>query len=189
MIKPWLFEFVPELGGPSVEPDPRDVTALFGRYLDLWARDEALGFEGIFFSEHHFGVAFGPSPNLLIAAVAPRTKTLRLGVMGLVLPYYQPWRVFEEIAMLDHLTGGRLEIGTAVGIPQELAHIGIGMQEARERNDEAVEILDAALAHNVVTHHGKHFKLDSLRLVPRPLQQPSPPKWTTVVSEQSARKA
>ena len=40
MIKPWLFEFLPELGGPSVEPDPRDVAALFARYLDLWARDE-----------------------------------------------------------------------------------------------------------------------------------------------------
>jgi hypothetical protein len=51
VIKPWLFEFLPELGGPSVEPDARDVAALFARYLDLWARDEALGFEGIFFSE------------------------------------------------------------------------------------------------------------------------------------------
>jgi hypothetical protein len=49
MIKPWLFEFLPELGSPSTEPNAVDVTALFGRYLDLWARDEALGFEGIFF--------------------------------------------------------------------------------------------------------------------------------------------
>ena len=76
MIKPWLFEFLPELGGPSVEPDPRDVAALFARYLDLWARDEALGFEGIFFSEHHFGRSYSASPNLLIAALASRTKKL-----------------------------------------------------------------------------------------------------------------
>jgi len=55
MIKPWIFEFLPELGGQNVEPDPADVTALFARYLDLWVRDETLGFEGIFFSEHHFG--------------------------------------------------------------------------------------------------------------------------------------
>ena len=48
MIKPWLFEFLPELGSPSTEPDAADVTALSGRYLDLWVRDEALGFEGIF---------------------------------------------------------------------------------------------------------------------------------------------
>jgi len=47
MIKPWVFEFVPELGSPSTEPDPRDVATLFARYLDLWTRDEALGFEGM----------------------------------------------------------------------------------------------------------------------------------------------
>ena len=76
MIKPWLFEFLPELSGPSVEPDPRDVAALFARYLDLWARDEALGFEGIFFSEHHFGRSYSASPNLLIAAKPPGGRSV-----------------------------------------------------------------------------------------------------------------
>src|ERR1700740_3608257 len=108
MIKPWLFEFVPELGTPNIEPNPGHVTKLFTRYFDLWVRDEALGFEGIFFSEHHFGRSYSPSPNLLIAALAPRTTRLRLGVMGLVLAYYHPVRVIEEIGMLDHITGGRL---------------------------------------------------------------------------------
>ena len=145
MIKPWLFEFLPELGSPGVEPDPRDVTALFARYLDLWVHDEALGFEGIFFSEHHFGRSYSPSPNLLIAALASRTTRLRLGVMGIVLPYYHPARVVEEIGMLDHLTGGRLEIGTAIGVPQELARLNMTMAEARERNDEIVAVIDAAL--------------------------------------------
>ena len=189
MIKPWVFEFLPELGGPSVEPDPRDVAALFARYLDLWVRDEALGFEGIFFSEHHFGRSYSPSPNLLIAALSARTKKLRLGVMGVVLPYYHPTRVVEEIGMLDHLTGGRLEIGTAIGVPQELRRLGITMAEARERNDEIVAVLDAALANRVVSHQGKYFSISDLRLLPRPLQQPSPPRWTTVVSADSARRA
>jgi alkanesulfonate monooxygenase SsuD/methylene tetrahydromethanopterin reductase-like flavin-dependent oxidoreductase (luciferase family) len=189
VIKPWLFEFVPELGGPSVEPDAREVTALFARYLDLWARDEALGFEGIFFSEHHFGRSYSPSPNLLIAAIAQRTKTLRLGVMGVVLPYYHPARVVEEIGMLDHLTGGRLEVGTAIGVPQELNRLNMTMAEARERNDEIVAVLDAALANRVVSHNGKYFSFSNLRLLPRPLQQPSPPRWTTVVSAESARRA
>jgi alkanesulfonate monooxygenase SsuD/methylene tetrahydromethanopterin reductase-like flavin-dependent oxidoreductase (luciferase family) len=189
MIRPWLFEFLPELGGPSVEPDPKDVTTLFARYLDLWAHDETLGFEGIFFSEHHFGRSYSASPNLLIAAIASRTKTLRLGVMGVVLPYYHPTRVVEEIGMLDHLTGGRLEIGTAVGVPQELARMNMTMAEARERNDEVVAVLDAALADRMVSHRGKHFVFSDLRLLPRPLQQPSPPRWTTVVSAESARRA
>jgi alkanesulfonate monooxygenase SsuD/methylene tetrahydromethanopterin reductase-like flavin-dependent oxidoreductase (luciferase family) len=189
VIKPWLFEFLPELGSPSVEPDPRDVAALFARYLDLWVRDEALGFEGIFFSEHHFGRSYSPSPNLLIAAIAQRTKKLRLGVMGVVLPYYHPARVVEEIGMLDHLTRGRLEIGTAIGVPQELSRLNMTMAEARERNDEIVAVLDAAINNRIVSHHGKYFSLSNLRLLPRPLQQPSPPRWTTVVSAESARRA
>lgn len=189
MIKPWVFEFFPELSSASTEPEPRDVAALFGRYLDLWVRDEALGFEGIFFSEHHFGRSYSASPNLLIAALAQRTKKLRLGVMGVVLPYYHPTRVVEEIGMLDHLTGGRLEIGTAIGVPQELARMNMTMAEARERNNEIVAVLDAALANRVVSHRGKYFGFSELRLLPRPLQQPSPPRWTTVVSADSARRA
>jgi len=189
MIKPWIFEFLPELGGRSVEPDPRDVAMLFARYLDLWVRDEALGFEGVFFSEHHFGNSYSPSPNLLIAALGQRTKRLRLGVMGVVLPYYHPARVVEEIGMLDHLTGGRLEIGTAIGVPQELARLNMTMAEARERNDEIVAIIDSGLANRVVSHRGKYFSFSDLRLLPRPLQQPSPPRWTTVVSADSARRA
>jgi alkanesulfonate monooxygenase SsuD/methylene tetrahydromethanopterin reductase-like flavin-dependent oxidoreductase (luciferase family) len=189
MIRPWVFEFFPELNDAAKADNPKLVTSYFSTYLDLWAGDEARGFEGIFFSEHHFGGAYGASPNLLIAATAMRTRTLRLGVMGVVTPYYQPWRLFEEIGMLDHMTGGRLEIGTAVGIPQEMAQVGISMQEARERNDEAIAILDAALANDVISFHGKYFNFDNLRPLPRPLQRPSPPKWTTVVSDDSARKA
>jgi alkanesulfonate monooxygenase SsuD/methylene tetrahydromethanopterin reductase-like flavin-dependent oxidoreductase (luciferase family) len=189
MIKPWIFEFLPELGDQNLEPNPRDVATLFARYLDLWVRDEELGFEGIFFSEHHFSRSYSASPNLLIAALSSRTKTLRLGVMGVVLPYYHPARVVEEIGMLDHLTGGRLEIGTAIGVPQELSRFNMTMAEARERNDEIVAILDAALADRVISHQGKYFAFSDLRLLPRPLQQPCPPRWTTVVSEDSARKA
>lgn len=188
MIKPWIFEFLPELSGPD-EPAPRDVAALFARYLDLWVRDEALGFEGIFFSEHHFGGSYSASPNLLIAALGPRTKKLRLGVMGVVLPYYHPARVVEEIGMLDHLTGGRLEIGTAIGVPQELRRLNMTMAEARERNDEIVTIIDSALANRIISHRGKYFSFSDLRPLPRPLQQPSPPRWTTVVSVDSARRA
>src|SRR4029079_5164630 len=168
MIKPWLFEFFPEVGGPNAAPDPADVAAHFVRYLDPWVRDEAFGFAGIFFSEHHFGRSYSASPNLLIAALASRTKKLRLGVMGVVLPYYHPARVVEEIGMLDHLTGGRLEIGTAIGVPQELARFNITMAEARERNEEISAVIDAALANRVVSHRGKYFSFADLRILPRP---------------------
>ena len=115
MIKPWIFEF---FGAPiefHAKFDASKSARYFDAYLDLWASAEPAGFEGIFFSEHHFGAAYSPAPNLLIASVATRTKTLRLGTLGMVPPYHTPWQLIEEIGMLDHLTGGRLEIGTAAG--------------------------------------------------------------------------
>ena len=188
MIRPWLFEFFPELKSDSGDPTGVEISGYFRKYLDLWTHDEELGFEGIFFSEHHFGGSFSPSPNLLIAAMAARTMRLRLGVMGVVVPYYTPARIIEEIGMLDHLSGGRLEIGTAIGIPQELARLNMSMDEARAINDEALEIVDAALTTGIADHRGRFFNYSALPLVPRPAQRPCPPKWTTVVSADSARR-
>jgi alkanesulfonate monooxygenase SsuD/methylene tetrahydromethanopterin reductase-like flavin-dependent oxidoreductase (luciferase family) len=183
----WLFEFFPELK-PAADA-PRDTIArYFADYLDLWTQAEARGYHGIFFSEHHYGHSFSPSPNLLIAALAQRTKKLRLGVMGLVLPYYHPARVIEELGMLDQLTAGRLEIGTAVGVPQELARLRLTMNEARERNDEILDILDAAVRGPVGAHTGKHFGFEAGAFLP-PFHQPSPNRWTTVLGPDSARKA
>jgi alkanesulfonate monooxygenase SsuD/methylene tetrahydromethanopterin reductase-like flavin-dependent oxidoreductase (luciferase family) len=189
MIKPWIFEFLYAPGSTGEEVAPQTATAVFDAGIALWQRLDRLGFEGIFFSEHHFGLSYSPSPNLLIAAIARSTQRLRLGTMGLVLPLYQPWRVLEEIGMLDHLTGGRLEIGCASGVPQELIQVGLGADGNRERFNETLQILDAWLAEPVISHHGRHWKFDNLRIVPRPLQQPSPPKWTTVVSPASATKS
>jgi alkanesulfonate monooxygenase SsuD/methylene tetrahydromethanopterin reductase-like flavin-dependent oxidoreductase (luciferase family) len=189
MIKPWIFEFLYAPGALGEEIAPGAASAVFDAGVALWQRIEEVGFEGIFFSEHHFGLSYSPSPNLLIAAVARSTRRLRLGTMGMVLPLYQPWRVLEEIGMLDHLTGGRLEIGCASGVPQELILIGMAAEENRERFNEALDILDAWLASPVISHHGRYWSFDNLRVVPRPLQQPSPPKWTTVVSTASAIKS
>jgi len=186
MIKSWIFEFLYAPGAQGEEVAPQTATAVFDAGVALWQRLEHLGFEGIFFSEHHFGLSYSPSPNLLIAAIARSTERLRLGTMGMVLPLYQPWRVLEEIGMLDHLTGGRLEIGCASGVPQEVIQVGLAAEENRERFIETLAILDAWLAQPVISHHGKHWNFDNLRIVPRPLQQPWPPKWTTVVSPASA---
>lgn len=189
MIKPWIFEFMHGVDAESAAANPALVTDVFEDSIDLWQHVEALNYEGVFFSEHHFRHSYSPSPNLLIAAIARHTTRLRLGTMGLVLPFYQPWRVVEELAMLDHLTGGRLEIGCANGVPQELARVGIGPEEARARFNEALEVLDMAIADGVVTFHGTYFDFDDLEILPRFRQQPAPPKWTTIVSTGSAKKS
>jgi hypothetical protein len=187
MIKSWMFEFLHAPTAQDGEVARRTATAVFEKDIALWKRLDTLGFEGIFFSEHHFGLSYSPSPNLLIAAIAQSTTRLRLGAMGVVLPLYQPWRVLEEMGMLDHLTGGRLEIGCASGVPQELIQTGIGPGENRDRFTESLQILDAWLVEPVISYQGRYYNFDKLRVVPR-LLQPSPPKWTTVVSTASAIK-
>jgi alkanesulfonate monooxygenase SsuD/methylene tetrahydromethanopterin reductase-like flavin-dependent oxidoreductase (luciferase family) len=189
LIKPWIFEFMQAPNLNESEILPSTVTAVFNEGFRLWLEVERLGFEGIFFSEHHFGLSYSPSPNLLIAAISRHTTRLRLGTMGIVVPFYAPWRIIEELKMLDHLTNGRLEIGFAAGVPQELQRIGIGMEEARERFNEALEILDAGLMDPVINYSGKYWNLENLRLLPNVFLQSSPPKWTTVVSTGSAQKS
>jgi len=188
MLRTWIFEFLPELTDEAAAASGRSVSQYIQDYLSLWERDEALGFHGIFFSEHHFGGSFSSSPNLLLAATAARTKTMRLGVMGVVVPYYPASRVIEEIGLLDQLSGGRLEIGTAVGVPQELSKLGLSMEEARAIYNESVEILDATLKTGIADYDGKYFKYQNLRLLPRPAQTP-PPKWSTVVNTDTAQMA
>ena len=189
MIKSWLFEFFHQPVDEHSRSDPQAVNDHFRWYIDLWTRADTRAFEGIFFSEHHFGAAYSPSPNLLIAHLAARTSRLRLGVLGSVSPYATPWRIVEEIAMLDHLTDGRLEIGVVSGIPPELAVVGITGEVAAGRHAEILEVLDAALQSPVVSHHGVHWNFDDLAILPRCLQQPFPPRWTAVRTAASAEKA
>jgi alkanesulfonate monooxygenase SsuD/methylene tetrahydromethanopterin reductase-like flavin-dependent oxidoreductase (luciferase family) len=189
MIKPWLFEFFHQPLDPKDRIGPQAAHEHFRWYLDLWTRADGRDFEGIFFSEHHFGAAYSPSPNLIVANIAARTTKLGLGVLGSVTPYATPWRVVEEIAMLDHLTGGRLEIGVVSGIPPELAVVGITPDIAAGRHAEIIDVLDAALHNQRVSHHGTHWNFDDLELLPRCVQQPAPQIWTAVRTAASAERA
>jgi alkanesulfonate monooxygenase SsuD/methylene tetrahydromethanopterin reductase-like flavin-dependent oxidoreductase (luciferase family) len=189
VIKSWLFEFFHQPLDVQLRSNPQAVHDHFRWYVDLWTRADSRNFEGIFFSEHHFGAAYSPSPNLLISHVAARTTRLRLGALGSVTPYATPWRIIEEIAMLDHLTDGRLEIGVVSGIPPELAVVGITPDVAAQRHTEIIDVLDAALKSPVISHHGAHWSFDDLEILPRCLQQPSPPLWTAVRTAASAERA
>jgi alkanesulfonate monooxygenase SsuD/methylene tetrahydromethanopterin reductase-like flavin-dependent oxidoreductase (luciferase family) len=184
MVKVWGFEFF--LATEGLEG--KDLVDYFDFYVDLWVRAEQLGYDGVLLSEHHFGGGYSPSPNLLIPMIAKRTTNLRLGIMGMVAPYHNAWRLAEEAGMLDVITNGRFEFGTSAGIPSEFAQIGMGPGEARERYDEALQIIDAAMKEPVVTHKGKYWNFENLPIIPRPVQADLP-RWTTVISEGSARKA
>ncbi|WP_459204177.1 LLM class flavin-dependent oxidoreductase (plasmid) [Ralstonia pseudosolanacearum] len=190
MIKSWIFEQVNV--STSADAGLFDAAA-FQRELGwrqrTWVDAEALGFHGIFFSEHHFsGVRVSPCPSMLAAAVAAQTTVLRIGVLGWVLPLWQPWRFLEKVGMLDHLSQGRLEIGVARGSnPLEAEAVGVAVEDVGPMFDEALDILDKAWTEPTLSHQGRYWSFDCLPVLPRPLQQPGPPVWGTVRSVASAR--
>ncbi len=139
---------------------------------------EALGFESVWPVEQHFisDLSILSAPLLFLAAVAERTKTLRLGIAIILLPLSHPIRMAEEIATLDVLSNGRVEFGIGRGaIPAHFSGFGIPQGESRDRFLEGVEIILAAWKNERVSYHGRFFQADNLTVVPKPVQQPHPP--------------
>lgn len=190
MIKLWDFQFN-QLQGREA-PDATDsnlVQDIFDRNLDRMVKLEGFGFEGVFYSEHHFIDALSPAPNLLIAAISQRTKRMRLGVMGNVLPFHQPWRLAEELGMLDYITHGRLEIGMAPGVPPEFLFVGIPQAEVRPMFAEMLDFLENAFVNKYATHKGKYWNFDGIPTMPRLRPETRRRKWLTIRSAETCQLA
>jgi alkanesulfonate monooxygenase SsuD/methylene tetrahydromethanopterin reductase-like flavin-dependent oxidoreductase (luciferase family) len=147
--------------------------------LALVEHADRLGFWCYQLAEHH-GTPLGmaPSPNVFLSAAAVRTRRIRLGPLVNVLPLYDPVRLVEEVCMLDHLSGGRLELGVGRGgSPGELALYGITPDETRAIFREALDILVAGLRTGRFEHEGERFRRTGVGTPLRPLQRPYPPLW------------
>ncbi|WP_454650979.1 LLM class flavin-dependent oxidoreductase [Bradyrhizobium liaoningense] len=152
------------------------------------ACDEA-GFRAYHVAEHH-GTPHGlaASPNLFLSAVAQRTRTLRLGPLVMLLNLYHPLRAFEEICMLDQLSGGRLELGIGRGgVPLELSFFGVSAAEAEDRYNEATEIVIKAMETDALTYRGRHFSIADVPITLSPIQRPYPPLWYGTTKPETAR--
>jgi alkanesulfonate monooxygenase SsuD/methylene tetrahydromethanopterin reductase-like flavin-dependent oxidoreductase (luciferase family) len=157
--------------------------------LEQAASAEALGFESVWPVEHHFHgpVSISPCPTLLLAAVAARTRTLRLGTAIVQLPLAHPLRVAEEIATLDVLSGGRVEFGVGRGgKPTHCAGVCVPMYESRDRMGEARDYGRRAWTEERFTFRGRFFEADGLTLAPRPVQRPHPPVSVAANSAETA---
>ena len=146
--------------------------------IEQATRAEALGFESVWPVEHHFNptVSILPCPTLLLAAIAARTTTLRLGTAIVQLPLAHPMRVAEEIATLDVLSGGRVELGVGRGgNPSHFGGFGVPMSESRDRMVESLDYIRRAWTTERFSFRGRFFHADDLALAPRPIQQPHPP--------------
>ncbi|MGA9840654.1 MAG: LLM class flavin-dependent oxidoreductase [Thermoplasmata archaeon] len=148
--------------------------------LDLAEAADTARLSAFWVAEHHFqpgGVC--PAPPVLLAACAQRTRRIRLGVLVSVLPFHRPIALAEEYAMVDRLTGGRLNLGVGSGyIPLEFEGFGVDPSTKRERFDRNLETLLAAL-------DGQEVRSEEPAAVPvrinvLPVQRPHPPLWIAV---------
>jgi len=177
-----LFHLAQEAGGRPHEQ-------LYAEALELGVLAEELGFDAVWYAEHHFSnFSVSPSPNLLLAALFERTKRIRAGAMIHVLPFHHPLRAAEEAAMLDRMSGGRLSFGIGRGIqPREFDRMGVPMAESREIFLESIEVIEKAWTQESFSHKGKYYNLAELTLYPKPLQKPHPPIVLTATSPDTLR--
>jgi alkanesulfonate monooxygenase SsuD/methylene tetrahydromethanopterin reductase-like flavin-dependent oxidoreductase (luciferase family) len=162
----------------------------YDQRLDLIERYDRAGFYGYHLAEHH-GTPLGmaASPSVFLAAVARHTKRLRFGPLVYLLPLYHPIRLAEEIAMLDQLGRGRLDVGVGKGrSPIELESFGIDPAASEELFNEALEIVRLALSGGKVTFSGKHYTIADVGVEIRPLQTPHPPFWYGIGSVESVER-
>jgi Coenzyme F420-dependent N5,N10-methylene tetrahydromethanopterin reductase and related flavin-dependent oxidoreductases len=152
---------------------------------------EEMGFYGWGTSEHHFflDIATTSSPETLFAAVAMKTSRIRLRHMSRLLSAINPVLVAEQLAAVDILSNGRVELTTARGNTLlQLDAFGVSLEETRGRSEEALELIVRALSSDTFEHDGKYWgKIPERSLTPRVVQEPHPPLYKICQSEESAR--
>ncbi len=149
------------------------------------------GFYAYHLAEHHFTpLGMAPSPSVFLSAIAQRTSRLRFGTFVYALPVHHPLRVLEEICMLDHLSGGRLEIGFGRGsVPFEISYYGQNAEERQEIYAERLELILKAFTAKNLTWNGRYDRFENVPMEFAPLQKPHPPLWYGAHSPDSAERA
>ncbi len=172
----------------QVEWEDRPAGEVFEEHLRLVEYADDAGFYCYHVSEHHgTSLSLDTSPGILLAAASQRTKRIRLGPLVLALPYYNPYRLANEISMLDHLSGGRIEIGLGRGVsPLEAVYFGVkNVEDSRAIYRESFDILLSAFTSDVLNYDGEHFTYSDIPLWISPVQKPYPPLWFPSSNEES----
>jgi len=162
-----------------------DLKAYYERMLQQVRWAESLGYECFWFGEHHFdfhGVI--PAPTVLMSAAATCTDTIRLGIAVSLLPYRDPLLVAEEYAMIDVLSGGRLDFGVGRGTPPELVGFGV-KEDNRDKLVESLEVVEMAWREGKVSFDGQFHHIDDVPLNVIPVQRPAPPVYFAALSQGS----
>jgi alkanesulfonate monooxygenase SsuD/methylene tetrahydromethanopterin reductase-like flavin-dependent oxidoreductase (luciferase family) len=162
-----------------VEAADRPLATLFDERLTFAKAADEAGIYCLHVAEHHATpLNMVPVPGVYLGAVARATRRMRLGPLVYLLPLYSPLRLIEEIAMLDHLSNGRMEVGVGRGVsPFELKYHKIEHADSREIFIDAFKCLSAGLTTDSLSYSGPYYKFDNVPIALRPLQRPHPAFW------------
>jgi alkanesulfonate monooxygenase SsuD/methylene tetrahydromethanopterin reductase-like flavin-dependent oxidoreductase (luciferase family) len=163
---------------------------VYAEALEQIAQADKLGLYQVWLTEHHFmDDAYCPSPMIAAAAIAGRTKNIRLGQGVVLLPFYgHPLKLAEDAAVLDVISGGRFELGIGRGYrPHEFTGFGLNQKQRRSMTDEGIEIIRRAWSGEQFSFSGKHYQVNDARLTPLPVQKP-PRLWLGAGTPSSRRK-
>jgi alkanesulfonate monooxygenase SsuD/methylene tetrahydromethanopterin reductase-like flavin-dependent oxidoreductase (luciferase family) len=173
----------------SLSPSPEEDAARIDQQIEQVCFAEQLGFGDVWLTEHYFtGESVYNDALLFAAAVAMRTEQIRIGFAVVQLPFHHPVRLAVQLALLDNLSKGRIDVGVGKGtIYNEYEFVGHGLRsdDSRERMEEAIEILERLWRGGPVTYRGKYFQVHVPELRPRPVQRPNLPLWRSVISPAS----
>ena len=168
-------------------PSARSSQEIYTRAIDMAQAAETLGFRNIWLAEHHFSTyGYLSRPAQLATFIAAKTARLRVGTAVIVVPLHHPLVIAEEIATLDLLAGGRVDIGLGRGYQHyEFERLGLELDTSRARWEESVDILLKAFGGEPFTYDGKIFTIPETMIFPQPFQKPHPPIWVTAQSPES----
>lgn len=173
-------------------PDsPLSMTDVYAATLEQTVLADRLGFDHVWFTEHHFlADGYLPAFQPLAGAIAARTERIRISTDIALLPLYHPIRLAEELAVLDHLSRGRMELGIGMGyVPEEFAAFGVALRNRVSMTEEGIDVLRRAWADGPFSYHGKRYRLVDVDVHPKPVQPGGPPLWIAAMSEAGARRA
>jgi alkanesulfonate monooxygenase SsuD/methylene tetrahydromethanopterin reductase-like flavin-dependent oxidoreductase (luciferase family) len=179
-------QLVVTMGIRRLPSQSRPLQDLYRDHIEEAVLAERLGFDNVWASEHHFAEdAWNPSPITFLAAVAARTARVRIGTYVL-LPFHNPVRVAEDIAVLDNISGGRVDLPVGVGSAvEEFRTFGIPFNERLGRTFEALRIIEGCFAGEEFSHQGKYYAFPNVRMTTTPVQKPGPPIWVASMGDQS----
>ncbi|MFA9408587.1 MAG: LLM class flavin-dependent oxidoreductase [Candidatus Dadabacteria bacterium] len=170
--------------------NPRDHKDLYSEMLEEITAAEDYGFESAWLTEHHL-LDDGYCPSLLVtaAAIAARTKRLRIGTGIYLMPLHDPIRTAEDAAVVDLISKGRLILGLGLGYRQEEFDVfGRSLKERKGRMEESIEILNKSWSEGEFSFKGKYYQYDNINVTPKPVQKPIP-IWIGAFSEPAIKRA